>query len=76
VIEIFADTAYWVGLLLLDDQLHDKAVNAARDIPDGSKIITSDLVLIEFLNYVSRHEAIVRKAACEMWSNLEAGPLR
>ena len=74
MIEIFADTAYWVALQLPDDALHKRALSAIEAIPDGSRLITSELVMIEFLNHVSRVGYATRLDASQTWSRLEASP--
>lgn len=46
---IFADTGYWLALANPDDGLHQKAEQAAAEYR-SRPIVTSDLVLVEFLN--------------------------
>jgi uncharacterized protein len=74
VIEIFADTAYWVALQLPGDSLRTAALRAVQQLPDGSRLITSELVMIEFLNHVSRAGHHIRTDAAETWSRLESSP--
>lgn len=51
----YADTCYFIALLMKKDALHLKAKAAAKEII-GYEIVTSDFVLIEFLNSTSeRH---------------------
>ncbi len=49
---VFADTVYWSALLTRSDDLHPKAIQLSQSL-DGVQIVTSDLVLIEFLNAVA-----------------------
>jgi len=47
--QVFADTAYWIALLNPRDQLHHSAVVASQSL-GRTHLITSDVVLTEFLN--------------------------
>lgn len=49
---VFADTSYWIALLSLRDHFHQKALTLSREYPPN-QILTTDLVLIEFLNWFS-----------------------
>jgi len=49
---VFADTGYWIALLNPRDDLHNKATAVARDYGLG-QIVTSEMVLTEFLNSFS-----------------------
>lgn len=58
---VFADTAHWVALLNPRDQLRPQALHAARQL--GSvEIITSELVIIEVVNHLSRSNPSMRQA--------------
>lgn len=60
--EVFADTGYWRAMRNPDDELHRKA----REITDalsGSRIVTSEMVIVEFLNSVARHGSDSRSQA-------------
>jgi hypothetical protein len=46
----FADTSYWIALLLRDDRGH-KAAHAAKAALGLVLLVTTDEVLTEFLNY-------------------------
>ncbi|HWF43119.1 MAG TPA: PIN domain-containing protein [Candidatus Kapabacteria bacterium] len=71
MIEIFADTPYWVALQLPKDALHAAALSAVEAIPDGSQLVTTELVMIEFLNHVSRLGYFTRLEASRTWSRLD-----
>jgi predicted nucleic acid-binding protein len=71
VIEFFADTSYWIALQLPEDALHRSAVKLFEAMPDGSRLITSELVMVEFLNHMSRAGHGVRKQAAETWTKIE-----
>jgi uncharacterized protein len=47
---VFVDTSFWVALINPVDQLHAKATELRRRL-SGSSFVTSELVLIEVLNY-------------------------
>ncbi len=47
---VFADTGYWIALFNPRDQLHAKAVTASQ-VRQGRQIVTSQMVLTEFLNH-------------------------
>ncbi|MDQ6786631.1 MAG: PIN domain-containing protein [Acidobacteriota bacterium] len=50
--EIFADTSHFVAVFHPSDQLHEKAVTVEKSLIE-TRIITTDFVLIEVLNYFS-----------------------
>ena len=60
--EVFADTGYWIALYFPDDQWQQR-VREATERLGGCRIVTSDLVLVEFLNYCSRQGASIRERA-------------
>lgn len=60
--QIFADTAYWLALTNPFDQYHDKAVRASAAI-ERARIITTDVVLTEYLNALADKGEAVRHAA-------------
>ena len=50
---VFADTAFWLALLIRSDQWHESAINAYNQL-NSRQIVTTELVLIELLDGVSR----------------------
>ena len=50
---IFADTSYWFALLVRTDPWHEIAILLSREI-DGAHIFTTEMVIAELLNGVSR----------------------
>ena len=50
---VFADTSYWYGLMIRNDQWHAAALRATAAVGDRP-IITTEMVLVELLNAVSR----------------------
>jgi len=51
--QVYADAAYCVALSNPRDDLHAAAVKASEDIGNG-RIVTSDAVLAEFLNFARK----------------------
>ena len=72
VTEIFVDTGHWVALLLPSDRLHDTAIGMAEAIPPGSRLVTSELVLVELLNFVSKAGPITKQDALKIWAGLSS----
>jgi len=59
---VFADTGYWIALLNPRDDLHQKASATSRDYT-SNQIVTSEMVLTEFLNSFSDYGPGLRQAA-------------
>jgi predicted nucleic acid-binding protein len=70
---IFADTSYWIALFNPRDELHAKAVAAAQKYSDD-KIVTSEMVLVEFLNGFSDRGPRLRPAASKAVKTLRSSP--
>ena len=71
--EVFADAGYWIAMLNPADQLHRKALSATAEIA-GLRIVTSEMVLVEFLNGVARLGNEVRLKAADTRQKLSANP--
>jgi len=67
---VFADTSYWIALLNTHDSLHTKAIAASRGM-DPRHIVTSEMVLTEFLNSFSEAGPHMRKAAAKITESLQ-----
>lgn len=50
---VFADTGYWIALTNPDDELHESARLVAERLGEFH-IVTSEMVLVEFLNFMSK----------------------
>lgn len=50
---VFVDAGYWIAMLNPEDVLHLRATLTAERL-GSRRIVTSDMVLVEFLNHVSR----------------------
>lgn len=68
---IFADACYWIALLNRNDQLHETAVAAKKQL-GNSQVITTDEVLTEVLNFSSRHGQQMRDAATQVVDGLRS----
>ena len=62
--KIFADTLYWVAVLNPKDQWHRQSVET-RKLLGAIKIVTTETVLIEVLNYFSEYGSQSRKLAVD-----------
>ena len=67
----FADTCFWVALANPKDELHNKAIELSKK---HIKILTTQEVLGEFLNFFSSKGAIFRSKAVEMVSAIQSDP--
>jgi uncharacterized protein len=65
---VFADTTYWIALISRQDHLHGRAQEMAQQFSD-TLIVTSDMVLAEVLNALSRPTHI-RRCASEIVSEI------
>ena len=70
---VFADTAYWYGLLVRTDQWHEAAVRADAEI-GGRPIVTTEMVFAELLNAVSRLGPDLRADAAAKIRELQSDP--
>ena len=62
---VFADTAYWIALILRDDPWAEAADRATAATGDA-RLVTTEEVLAEFLAGVSRAGRQTRRRAVEM----------
>lgn len=60
--EVYADSGYWIAMLNRHDQWNLAAVRATQQIR-GRRIVTSEMVIVEFLNGVARYGAQSRSQA-------------
>jgi len=67
--EVFADTCFLIALINPHDSLHEAAVEAARDCA-GARIVITDEVLVELLNFFSSYGAPFRRAAVQIIESL------
>ena len=70
---VFADTLYWVSGLNPRDQWHRTVVAAEMALGDF-RIVTTETVLIEVLNYYCENTAYLRQAAAKLVNNILVDP--
>jgi predicted nucleic acid-binding protein len=68
--KVFADAGYWIALFNPRDRLHDKAVLVAKTL-GNTKIVTSQIVLLEFLNHYASSGSHFRRGAVKVVKNLQ-----
>ena len=69
--DIFADTGYWVALILPRDELHDVALRITDELPPH-RIVTTEMVLVELLNAMSKGGQQNREIASRMVTDIYA----
>lgn len=57
---MFVDSLYWIGLTNPKDQWHQEVVDVQKKLND-TYLITTELVLIEFLNYFCSYGSKIRQ---------------
>jgi len=71
--EVFADAGYWIAMLDRNDELHERARTATGQLA-SCRTVTTQMVLVEFLNFMGREGEHKRRLACEMVERLEDSP--
>jgi len=66
---IFADAVYWIALFNPRDQWRSRALEFA-DLSGEHRLVTTDDVLIETLNYFAESGRHDRKTVCEQIENI------
>lgn len=74
--KVFVDTAAWIGLLVVNDELHKPSTETMQELRrKDARLITTDLVLFEFLNSLSsvkhRSKAIAFVDTLQNLTNVE-----
>ena len=70
---VFADAGYWIALLNPRDQLHTKAITVSNTL-QGRPIVTSQMVLTEFLNHYAALGQPFRQRAIQVVRSLQDDP--
>jgi len=70
---VFADAGYWIALLNPRDQLHTKAITVSNTL-QGRSIVTSQMVLTEFLNHYAALGQPFRQRAVQVVRSLQDDP--
>ena len=73
MITVFADAGYWIAIYDPRDALHQKAIQVTREL-GPVRIVTSEMVLVEFLNYASKGGELVRAQAVDAERKLRDNP--
>lgn len=68
---VFADTCYWIALLNPRDQTHDIAIRVSKGLT-GYRIVTTEEVLTEVLNYFGSRGPYFRSAAAKLVERMQA----
>ena len=67
---VFADAGYWIALFNPRDQLHAKAIVVSQSM-QNRPIVTSQLVLMEFLNYYASLGQMFRQQSVQVVRTLQ-----
>jgi predicted nucleic acid-binding protein len=70
---VFADTSYWIAFLNEDDDLYEIAIQTTEKL-FPVQIVTSEMILSELLNHVSKKGENFRNAAVNFINQLNADP--
>jgi len=70
---VFADAGYWIALFNPRDQLHTKAITVSNTL-HGRPIVTSQMVLTEFLNHYAALGQLFRQRAVQVVRSLQDDP--
>ncbi len=69
----FADTHYWVAVVHPRDSWHDVAKKVTTEL-EGFRVVTSELVLVEVLNFFARYGRHLRQMAEKLVKDLQDNP--
>jgi uncharacterized protein len=70
---LFADTFYWIAILLHSDRWHQRVIEYGRKHPN-IKLVTTDGVLDEMLNYFAERDSSLRKSAAILYQSIVHDP--
>ena len=70
---VFADTGYWIAQLDATDQWHRKAEEVTNQLTPF-RIVTTEMVLVEFLNFMTGPRVSLRPRAVKSVERLRADP--
>lgn len=70
----FADTWFWVALINKREPGHQVARALQKKV--GDNIVTSQLVMIEFMAHCSRLGPFLRDSCCQLVKQLDTGPIQ
>ena len=70
---VFADAGYWIALWNPRDPLHERALAVAATL-EAAAVVTTQIVLIEALNFMARMGGFRRGFAAQMVQRLRDDP--
>ena len=71
---VFVDAAYWIARTSPGDQWHEAAIRAIEKLEEGTRLVTTDEVLAEFLTAMSGRGVYVRRLAVNTALDILADP--
>ena len=71
--EVFADTGYWIAMIRDNDALHEVVISLAQRL-QTYRIVTSEMVLTEFLGYFSKQGYYWRALASDLTRDILDDP--
>ena len=71
---VFADTFYWAALTSSQDASHESAIAFGRTLGPTVSIVTTQEVLVEYLNYFSGWGTHFRRKATEVVEGIRQNP--
>jgi len=70
---LFADTFYWVALIHAKDQWH-RQVRAFSALIQDNPLVTTDLVLVEYLNFFAKFDQPMKQGVVRFYHQLKISP--
>lgn len=70
---LFADTFYWVALIHAKDQWH-RQVRAFSTLIQDYSLITTDLVLVEYLNFFAKFDQPMKQGVVNFYRQVRTSP--
>lgn len=67
---VFADSGYWIAMQYPGDELHERAKAVTAQL-GNARIVTSQMVLVEFLTFMGVRGELLRQAAVSVVRRLE-----
>ena len=71
--EVFADTGYWTAIIRRNDALHEVVISLNQRL-ESCRIVTTEMVLTEFLTYFSKQGYYWRALASDLVIDLIDNP--
>ena len=70
---IFADASYWIALMNPRDKSHETAKSVSEEL-GNHQMVTSEMVLIELLDYMAEYGEEKRKEVVKMVKDIKTDP--